>query len=388
GNIYKLDPVGVVRSALMRFGYQLETAWSLWGTMSPELVSAFDKLLFDVTEGISLSKNRLSEILYGDKYYLGKQAKNNEELATESFKLLLEILNLNDNDPRFRKEDIRKLKEEKAYVIYKTLISNLLKGQSAVLFETLYNELFGTIHTYSKDESFVIFEIIRTMGNLLGKDHALRVISQKSSWFNSFQRNVRRNKIEQFCIDIWGKSYITLLMEPLRTKYLQSSSIKELNNKIGADLDWNVLMKLVGIVEGTIIEVDKDGNVLNNPENILFWLSFGTHNYFRDSGHGLEHIFQNHKEDFKNTFGLEDPKEIAEFILETMKDKVGFYDRINGEIGYRVKDKYGKTRYLIVGFDENGRIHSSYPADRINLINKYQNRDLGLRQTNYLGDLF
>ncbi len=36
GNVLKYDPVGVVRTALERMQYQLDSAWYAWGTKTPK----------------------------------------------------------------------------------------------------------------------------------------------------------------------------------------------------------------------------------------------------------------------------------------------------------------------------------------------------------------
>jgi len=125
-----------------------------------------------------------------------------------------------------------------------------------------------------------------------------------------------------------------------------------------------------------------------NPISRIYYLDKGYHKYNGDpraGGRGLEHDFQRHMYEEFEEWGIEDPKELADLILSTIKNpyggihKMGIWDDSDTgtSVYYRINLK-GKIRYLRVVLTrlETGRfIVTCYNGERIgsHLFRDYYN---------------
>ncbi|MFW9973076.1 MAG: hypothetical protein ACFFDF_23035, partial [Candidatus Odinarchaeota archaeon] len=104
GNIYKLDPVGVVRTALESMQYQMDPAWYSYGTKASKLVNNIQ-----IAESIKwndLKDNKQETIIQNRILGLPINAKENQRIQR------FNELDVNQWFDNYHKELLQNLKEE------------------------------------------------------------------------------------------------------------------------------------------------------------------------------------------------------------------------------------------------------------------------------------
>jgi len=196
--------------------------------------------------------------------------------------------------------------------------------------------------------------------------HDIRFIHQKGS----SSLTTRRQRFEEYSKIIFGNIYEQELMTKWGIKGYNIDAqnlIDEVNSMYS---DVIQLSKLVGIAETkNIWGKDAVGGITKNK--ILGWLGTGDHEFRsvnEEFGTGLIHIVLRHLDEFKDIFGLKKPRKMVNFIFKTISTSEGGYTyEKEGQVAYLIKYR-GNYEYLIVGYDQNGNIHSAYPANNPNTI--------------------
>jgi len=212
-------------------------------------------------------------------------------------------------------------------------------------------------------------------------------IEKMKEEFQNIEDNDQHKELLGYFEAKYRRSYKEVLYFKLRTKYFSSSYLQNILaqakdfkvldpvtlNKIPGDIDP---FKIYGMVESEKIVNVKDLSEASELKSIC-WLKLGNHEYTdpRGQGQGISHIIARHLNDFKKYFGLTDPMQIAEFILDIISKNTGVREE-SGWVFFKtgfINNKDGKPLYLRIGFDEFGSINTAYPTRYNYMRNKIIN---------------
>jgi hypothetical protein len=96
GDVWQLDPVGVVRTALESMQYQMDPAWYAWGTKTPIKIKnyndKFQQFLEQVADVLHITKTKLASKTIDNSYDFYTKIRNGERLSSYDLQdLVLEI---------------------------------------------------------------------------------------------------------------------------------------------------------------------------------------------------------------------------------------------------------------------------------------------------------
>jgi hypothetical protein len=255
-----------------------------------------------------------------------------------------------------------------------------------IILKSEYRDLFG-VDTYEKVAYSIFKDVIEyALKTIKGWDqltasvvHLVRSIRQV---FPTLATETRRGVIQGYCLIRYGIAYDQILMQRSRYTGIPYTDALELVDKVNQMFPNRIsdIKQLLGIVESHIWS-----DVGSHKDNVI-WMKFGKHEEFinleglQTKGEGFVHIIQEHLDHFKKVFGKATAPKIIDFIFDTITSTDGAYTYMKpGQIAFRVySQKTGRYEYLLLGLDQDGSIHSAYPADEVNrqivsrtLRNKY-----------------
>lgn len=288
--------------------------------------------------------------------------QNNKEAALDVIldymKLLIEFKQYDITHLDISNQFIGATIEADLLASYLHIVTNIFTGYSADLFKQMISKVFGNVLdprnprvingdlNEAFDKLKTLTKIIIYIDNFYGLE--------KANY--GLQDYLIIQSLDDLTNLIWEKSYTELLEESARVDKYSTGYSPALDAKFGTDYKKIGFASVKEIHEtiysNTLGSRVITGNIIGPSE---LWVKIGSHNYVTLKGGiekgGIEHMWQNHREDFKR-WGCNSIQDAIRLILDTVSNKKGVQIR-NNVACYKIKDINGNDDYIGIAYEVN-----------------------------------